>query len=134
MNKQAIKEMLKNLLGIIVVIYFMRVGSQFLYEPGVIGISFGYLNDDYPQISIIEKDSPLKETNISINDAIIKVDDEDIKNKSISYIIKKIRGKVNTDVKLLIKHEDSIKEYTITRVKRKIDWFPFQEIKLVGRI
>lgn len=125
MNKQVIIETLKNILGIIVVIYFIRVGAQFLCEPGVIGISFSYLNDDYPQISIIDKDSPLKETNISVNDAIIKVNDEDIKNKSISYIRKKIRGKVNTDVKLLIKHDDSTKEYTITRVKRKIDWFPF---------
>lgn len=125
MNKQVIIETLKNILGIIVVIYFIRVGEQFLCEPGVIGISFSYLNDDYPQISIIDKDSPLKETNISVNDAIIKVNDEDIKNKSISYIRKKIRGKVNTDVKLLIKHDDSTKEYTITRVKRKIDWFPF---------
>ncbi len=125
MNKQVIIETLKNILGIIVVIYFIRVGSQFLYAPGVIGISFGYIKDDYPQISIIYKDSPLKETNISVNDAIIKVNDEDIKNKSISYIRKKIRGKVNTDVKLLIKHDDSTKEYTITRVKRKIDWFPF---------
>lgn len=126
MNKQAIIETLKNILGIIVVIYFIRVGLQFLYEPGVIGILFGYIKDDYPQISIIYKDSPLKETDIAVNDTIVKVNDEDIKNKSISYIRKKIRGKVNTDVKLLIKHDDSTKEYTITRVKRKIDWFPFR--------
>ena len=125
MNKQNVIDVLKNILGIILVVYCIRFGSQFLYAQGVIGITFDYLQDDYPQIIAINENSPLNETDISINDTILKVNDEDIKDKSKGYVIKKIRGKVNTDVKLLIRHGEDTKEYTITRIKRKIDWFPF---------
>jgi len=125
MDKQKVIEVLKNVLGIIVLLYFIGVGQQFLYAPGVIGIRFDYQQDNYPQILIIDDNSPLKEMDISVNDTIIEINGEDIKEKSKSYITKKLRGDVNTDVKLLIKHGENTKEYTVTRVKRKIDWFPF---------
>ena len=125
MNRQKVIDVLKNILGIILFVYCVRVGQQFLYAPGVIGISFDYRQDNYPQILVIKENYPLNKTDISVNDVIIKVNDEDIKDTSISYITKKIRGKVNTDVKLSIRHGDDIKEYTITRVKRKINWLPF---------
>ena len=125
MNKQNVIDVLKNIVGIILLLYCIRFGSQFLYAPGVIGIKFDYLQDNYPKILVIDENSPLNETDISINDTILKVNDEDIKDKSKSYVIKKIRGKVNTDVKLTIKHGDDVREYNIKRVKRKIDWFPF---------
>ena len=68
MNKQNVIDVLKNIVGIILLLYCIRFGSQFLYAPGVIGIKFDYLQDNYPQILVIDENSPLNETDISIND------------------------------------------------------------------
>lgn len=125
MNKEKVIEIIKNLIGIIVIIYCIRIGEQFMLPSGVIGIGFDYIDNEYPQITKIVQNSPVSSTDIAINDVIISVDEEDIKNKSKSYILRKIRGKVNTPVVLLIKNNSELKKYTITRIKRKINWFPF---------
>ena len=49
-------------------------------------------------ISNTREGTPAQKIGLQENDAILKVDGEDMEGKSISYVVSKVRGEVGTDV------------------------------------
>ena len=124
MNSQKYKEFAKSIITILIVIYVLLVGQQFFLPKGYLSFSFNYSGDGYIKIVSINDNSPFKQTDVAVNDVIISVNGEDIKDKSKEYITHKIMGKPNTEVVLKIKKGNEIKDYQLTRIPRKINWFP----------
>ena len=63
------------------------------------------------------KGHQLKRIGLQENDAILKVNGEDMEGKSISYVVSKVRGEVGTDVTLTIQRGTQELEVKITRAK-----------------
>jgi len=61
------------------------------------------------------KDSPAEKAKLQVGDAILKVDDKSVEGKKLSDVVKLVRGKKGTDVKLDIKRGSETFPVTITR-------------------
>lgn len=61
------------------------------------------------------KDSPAEKAKLQTGDTILKVDDKSIEGKSLSDVVKLVRGEKGTDVKLEIKRGTETFPVTITR-------------------
>jgi len=61
------------------------------------------------------KNSPAEKAKLQVGDAIIKVDDKSIEGKSLTDVVKLVRGEKGTDVKLEIKRGSETFPVTITR-------------------
>ncbi|MGX6969354.1 S41 family peptidase [Vagococcus bubulae] len=61
------------------------------------------------------KDSPAEKAKLQTGDAILKVDDKSVEGKSLSDVVKLVRGEKGTDVKLEIKRGTETFPVTITR-------------------
>ncbi|MGV3243930.1 S41 family peptidase [Staphylococcus sp. 11261D007BR] len=66
-------------------------------------------------ISTPLKDSPAEKVGLKSNDQVLKIDNQSIKDKKLSDIIPKIRGKKGTTVSLTIKRNDAVQTYDIKR-------------------
>ena len=72
-------------------------------------------------ISNTREGTPAQKIGFQENDAILKVDGEDMEGKSISYVVSKVRGEVGTDVTLTIQRGTQELEVKITRAKIAIE-------------
>ena len=72
-------------------------------------------------ISNTREGTPSQKIGLQENDAILKVDGEDMERKSISYVVSKVRGEVGTDVTLTIQRGTQELEVKITRAKIAIE-------------
>ena len=72
-------------------------------------------------ISNTREGTPAQKIGLQENDAILKVDGEDMEGKSISYVVSKVRGEVGTDVTLTIQRGTQELEVKITRAKISIE-------------
>ena len=72
-------------------------------------------------ISNTREGTPSQKIGLQENDAILKVDGEDMEGKSISYVVSKVRGEVGTDVTLTIQRGTQELEVKITRAKIAIE-------------
>ena len=72
-------------------------------------------------ISNTREGTPAQKIGLQENDAILKVDGEDMEGKSISYVVSKVRGEVGTDVTLTIQRGTQELEVKITRAKIAIE-------------
>ena len=72
-------------------------------------------------ISNTREGTPAQKIGLQENDAILKVNGEDMEGKSISYVISKVRGEVGTDVTLTIQRGTQELEVKITRAKIAIE-------------
>jgi carboxyl-terminal processing protease len=60
-------------------------------------------------------DTPASKAGILSNDIITKIDGEQVQGQSLNQAVDKMRGPVNTSVKLTIQRGNDVKEVTITR-------------------
>ena len=72
-------------------------------------------------ISNTREGTPAQKIGLQENDAILKVNGEDMEGKSISYVVSKVRGEVGTDVTLTIQRGTQELEVKITRDKIAIE-------------
>ena len=72
-------------------------------------------------ISNTREGTPAQKIGLQENDAILKVNGEDMEGKSISYVVSKVRGEVGTDVILTIQRGTQELEVKITRAKIAIE-------------
>ena len=72
-------------------------------------------------ISNTREGTPAQKIGLQENDAILKVNGEDMEGKSISYVVSKVRGEVGTDVTLTIQRGTQELEVKITRAKIDIE-------------
>lgn len=72
-------------------------------------------------ISNTREGTPAQKIGLQENDAILKVNGEDMESKSISYVVSKVRGEVGTDVTLTIQRGTQELEVKITRAKIAIE-------------
>lgn len=86
------------------------------------GTFFGigaYLQADftvgYAKISGVMKNSPALESGLEENDYIIRVDDEDMYEKDLNYIVSKVRGPSGTVVKLTVNRAGEELDIEVTR-------------------
>ncbi|MCS4485421.1 S41 family peptidase [Staphylococcus americanisciuri] len=67
------------------------------------------------------KGAPAEKAGIQPKDELIAVDGQDVKGKQLNEIVKKVRGKKGTKVKLTIKRVGELKDYTVTRDTIHVD-------------
>lgn len=88
---------------------------------GGLGIEVSKIDDQIKIVSSLE-DTPASKAGILSGDIIVKVDDQDIKGKSLSDVVQLMRGKIGTKVKLTILrgHEKKLHDFVITRKEIKV--------------
>lgn len=73
------------------------------------------LERGYARISGVMKESPAGEAGIMENDYIIYVDDEDMYDKELEYVVSKVRGPEGTTVKLTLNRNGDMVEVDVVR-------------------
>ncbi len=81
---------------------------------GGIGVEVGTRNDVSTVVRVL-KDNPAEKAGLEINDVIIKVNGESTKDQTLNDVVNKIRGDVDTSVKLTVNRAGEEKEFSITR-------------------
>ena len=100
------------------------------------GIGVGVVFEDhYNKIEEVYADSPAFEAGLEVGDIITKVDGKSIKDIDSEGIVKLIRGKVGTKVKITIKRDGKEKEYTLKRDRVDLQSvystsFDYQDMKI----
>ena len=93
-----------------------------------IGLEMSVGGDGYPYISKIFDNSPASDADLKINDKIIKVENQDIKDNSLTEISSLIKGQENKSVNItILRDERSLEKKLVTR---KID-IPSVESKII---
>ena len=110
---------------IIFFVWLLSIARQIAAPSGVIGVNLEGNKSKGIYIKQIAPNMPANQSGLQKNDYIISVDDKPMQNKNKHYVISKITGKPNTEVKSLIKRENKEIEYNVKRVQRKIKWFIF---------
>ncbi len=85
---------------------------------GGIGVVLGQRNKEFVVVSPMEG-SPGAKAGIEAGDKILKVNDEDIKGRSLEDVVGKIRGKKGTGVKLFLEHQNG-EQYTADIIRDDI--------------
>ena len=87
---------------------------------GGVGMVMGMKDGRFVIVSPIE-DTPAYKAGIKAGDTLLKIDGEELSGQTLDAVVKKIRGKNGTQVKLTIQRgEGDPSEYTITRSDIKI--------------
>ena len=81
---------------------------------GGIGVEVGTRNN-LPTVVRVLQGNPAEKAGIQVNDVITKVNDEDVKGWTTSEIVSKIRGEVDTTVKITMNRGGVEKDFTVTR-------------------
>lgn len=81
---------------------------------GGIGAEVGNRNSK-PTVIRVLADSPAEQVGLQAGDTIVAVNDESVSDKSVSDTVDKIRGAVDTTVKLTVLRAGTPKEFEITR-------------------
>lgn len=81
---------------------------------GGIGVEVGTRNNQ-PTVVRVLQGNPAEKAGIQVNDVIVKVNDEDVKGWTTSEIVSKIRGEVDTTVKITMNRGGAEKDFTVTR-------------------
>ena len=120
-----IKEWIKYIIVIFLAYWIIGIVRQVLPPRGIIGVTIAKDDKIACNSKIINFDNglPASESGLLVNDCIVSVNGEDIRNKDYNYAVSKIKGKPGTDVKININRNAEEFEYTVSRVKNKIDWF-----------
>lgn len=87
-----------------------RVNEELEGEFYGIGVEF-YLNNDTIHIASILTNGPADHTELQAGDQIIQIDDSIVSGKQLTdeEVIKRIRGNLNTEVKLVVLHPNKVK-------------------------
>ena len=122
--KSDIKEWIKFIVVVFIMYCILSIVEQVIPPRGIIGITTtrDSKNACNSRIVDINKALPASISGIQINDCIINVNGEDVREKSYKYTISKIKGEPDTTVKIKVARNNEEYEYTVQRVKNKIDW------------
>lgn len=80
-----------------------------------IGVTVQYEDDGYHRIIEVNKNGPADKAGLLVDDVIVKIDGNSVKDVSGEDFTKLVRGKKNTKVRITVKREDEEKEYTLKR-------------------
>ena len=80
-----------------------------------IGAEIKYSEDNLPMIGRVFENSPAEKAGLKENDIILKVNDEDVTNKSLSDIASIVKGDKGTTVHITIRRDNDENEYELTR-------------------
>lgn len=80
-----------------------------------IGAEIKYNTDKLPTIGKVFKNSPAEKAGLKENDIILKVNDVDVANKTLSGIADMVKGEEGTNVSLTIKRDDEELNLVLTR-------------------
>lgn len=81
---------------------------------GGVGIEVG-LRGDLPTVIRVLRDNPAEKAGMAVDDIIVAVNGEDVKEKTITEVVTKIRGDAGTTVKLTVFRDGASKDITVTR-------------------
>lgn len=81
---------------------------------GGIGIELGQRNGALTVVRLL-KDNPAEKAGLQVGDVVISVNDESVEGLSVENTVVKIRGEVDTTVKITVLRGTSTKAFTITR-------------------
>lgn len=81
---------------------------------GGIGIEVGIRNN-VPTVVRVLQNNPAEKAGVVVGDIVMKVNGEEVADKSLNDVVANIRGEVDTTVKLNIIRNGEQKEFTITR-------------------
>ena len=98
---------------------------QIMPPRGVVGITVRKDNNTgcNNKIVLLKPGYPAEKSGLLVQDCIINVNGEDIKGKNNNYVVARIKGTPNTDVNIKVMRDKEELEYSVPRVKNKIDWF-----------
>lgn len=80
-----------------------------------IGAEIKYNENNLPTIGEVFKNTPAEKSGLKENDVLIKVNDTEVKDKSLSDIADIVKGKSGTKVNITIMRDKEEKTFTITR-------------------
>ncbi len=83
---------------------------------GGIGVEMGTRNDA-PTVLRVLRDNPAEKAGVEPGDIIVKVNDESTENLTLNEVTGKIRGEVDTTVKITVIRAGVEKEFNITRAQ-----------------
>ena len=123
--KENLKDDIKFIIIIIATYWIFGIITQLLPPRGVVGITVKTDNKAACKHKIISLRSgyPAEEAGLSVQDCLINVNGEDIQNKNRNYVIARIKGNPGTNVNIKVTRDKQELEYSLPRVKNKIDWF-----------
>lgn len=81
---------------------------------GGVGVEVGMRNN-VPTVVRVLKDNPAEKAGVEVNDVIVMVNGESTKDLVLNDVVSKIRGEVDTTVKLTVNRAGAEKEFNITR-------------------
>lgn len=83
---------------------------------GGIGVEVG-LRNEAPTVLRVLKDNPAEKAGVQIGDIIVAVNGESTEKMTLDETITKIRGEVDTTVKLTVNRSGTAKDFSITRAQ-----------------
>lgn len=83
---------------------------------GGIGVEVG-MRHDAPTILRVLQGNPAEKAGVQINDVILAVNDESVEGKDVTDVTSRIRGEVDTTVKLTVSRGGVEKTFNITRAR-----------------
>lgn len=86
-----------------------------------IGVTVQYEDDGYHRIIDVNKDGPADKAGLLVDDVIIKIDGNSVKDVSGDAFTKLVRGKKNTKVRITVKRSEEEIEYTLKRESIEIE-------------
>lgn len=122
MDKKDVARNINILLFVILGYYIGTIITQF---GGSIGVLLDRNKQGDVYIKRVEKGLPADKAGLLSNDYVISVNNEDVSQKRPKDVASKIKGKPGTEVNILIRRDNEVKTYKITREQRKINWLFF---------
>jgi carboxyl-terminal processing protease len=95
----------------------LQVGTQ--GEFGGLGIEVG-MEDGFVKVVSPIEDTPAFKAGLKSGDLIIKLDDTPVKGMSLNDAVKRMRGKVGTDITLTVARKGEVKPLTVTLTRAVI--------------
>lgn len=83
---------------------------------GGIGVEFA-LRNELPTATRVLQNNPAEKAGIQVGDILTKVNDESTEGKTLNEVVTKVRGDVDTTVKLTIVRDGVEKEFSVTRAQ-----------------
>ncbi|MBI3889536.1 PDZ domain-containing protein, partial [Candidatus Saccharibacteria bacterium] len=83
---------------------------------GGIGAEIG-MREKVPTVIRALKDTPAEKAGLQSGDQLLAINDEAIGEQTVDQVVQKIRGEIDSTVKITVLRNDEMKEFTITRAK-----------------
>ena len=125
--KKAINSMLKSLDPYTTYIPESEIEDFKFQRTGVYGGIGAIISkvEDYVIIREPYYGFPAQKTGLMAGDKFLKINNEDVKGKSVEYISSKLKGEVGTKVNVVVSRENKEHSFSLKREKIKVDNVPY---------